>query len=386
MSKSTKDIIYLDYCATTPVHPDARDAVCEMLDTVYGNPSSMHLVGMAAAQHLRQAREVVADGVGCDPEEVFFTSGATEADNLALLGILHQYPPHKAHLITTAIEHHAILHAAERLVAEGYGVTFLPVDSSGVVDPADVRQALRPETRLVSVMMVNNEVGSLQDLAAIGAIVAEHEGALFHTDAVQGVGLLPVDMWRDQVDLLSLSAHKIYGPKGVGALVVRHGVQLQPLMAGGPQEGHLRAGTENMPGIAGLGAAVALVEAHKAEENKRLRELRTWFIEELQSAIPGLIVNGAETGSPHVLSVSFPDAVAEMMLLRLSRENIAVSLGSACTSKEIEPSHVLTAMGLTRAQIEGTLRISFGFPTTKAALERVLEVMPAVWRRSRISS
>ena len=383
---SITDIIYLDYCATTPVHPDVREAVYRMLDTVYGNPSSMHLVGMAAAQHLRQARAAVASGIGCDPDEVYFTSGATEADNLALVGILHQYPPDKAHLITTAIEHHAVLHAAENLAAEGYGVTFLPVDADGRVDPEAVRQALRPETKLVSVMMVNNEVGSLQDLAAIGAVVAEHEGALFHSDAVQGLGLLPMDVVRDQIDLLSLSAHKIYGPKGIGALFVRQGVQVQPILAGGPQEGQLRAGTENMSGIAGLGAAVTLVQAHKAEEIKRLRGLRTWFIEELQSAIPGLTVNGAETGSPHVLSLSFPDAVAEMMLLRLSRDGIAVSLGSACTSKEIEPSHVLTAMGLTRAQIEGTLRLSFGFPTTRASLSRVLQVLPEVWRRSRISS
>lgn len=379
------DSIYFDYCATTPVHPEVREAVLRTLTEDFGNPSSMHQVGLDAARLLNEARSSVAAGIGCDPAEVYFTSGATEADNLALLGVMRQYAPGEAHLITTAIEHHAVLHTAEALAREGYGVTVLPVDSQGLVDAEDVRRALRPETKLVSVMMVNNEVGSIQPVAAIGAILAERPEVLFHSDAVQGLGFLPVDVRASRMDLLSLSAHKIYGMKGAGALYLRRGAALRPLMHGGPQEGDLRPGTENVPGIVGLGAAVDLVGRHKAKERARLAALRTAFIADLREAIPGVRVNGPESPSPHVLSVSFPGAVAEMMLLHLKGAGVAVSLGSACTSKDLEPSHVLSAMGLPREQIEGTLRLSFGYPTTRDELSRVSRLLPEIWRRSKLS-
>jgi len=376
--------IYLDYCATTPIHARVRQAMLATLEEQFGNPSSMHWAGQAAAGMVAQARQQVAGGLRCLPQEVFFTSGATEADNLALFGVLRQRPPGGAHLITTAVEHHAVLHAAQQLDRAGYAVTVLPVDGQGVVDPDDVRKALRPETVLVSVMLVNNEVGSIQPVGEI-AEIAHAAGALAHTDAVQGLGLLEVDFQALGVDLLSLSAHKIYGPKGIGALIVRQGLKLQPMLFGGAQEGGLRPGTENVPGIVGLGAAVALVLEQRAAERERIRSLREWFIAELQQRIPGLKVNGPLQTAPHVLSLSFPGADAEMMLVRLSAAGVAASLGSACTSRDLEPSHVLAAMGLPLEQIAGTLRFSLGKFTTEEELRRVLELLPAIWQRCRVT-
>lgn len=376
--------IYLDYCATTPVHHEVRAAVITTLEHDFGNPSSMHWSGREAANLLAEARAEVAAGIGCQPDEVFFTSGATESDNLALLGILRQHQPGKAHLITSAIEHHAILHAAKQLEQEGYAVTYLPVDSQGLVDPADVKKSIRPETRLISIMLVNNEVGSIQPVAKIGQI-ARASGILFHTDAVQGIGFLDINVEALNVDLLSLSAHKIYGPKGTGALYVRDGIQVAALTYGGSQEMALRPGTENVPGIVGLGTAVRLARQHKEHERNRIGSLREDFISKLGECIPEMIVNGPTSVAPHVLSVSFPGASAEMMLIRLSRIGVAVSMGSACTSKDIEPSHVLMAMGLPREQIEGTLRISFGYPTKKEELAGVLEVLPNVWQTSKVT-
>ena len=378
--------IYLDYCATTPVHPEVRAAMLSSLDEDFGNPSSMHWAGGRARQLLEQARAEVAGGIGSQPGEIHFTSGATEADNLALLGILRQHAPGQAHLITSAVEHHAILHSAARLEREGYPVTYLPVDATGRVEVDSLRKAIRTDTVLISVMLVNNEVGAIQPVAEIGAIARER-GILLHTDAVQGIGLLDVAVDDLQVDLLSLSAHKIYGPKGIGALYVRQGVRLEPVTFGGPQEMGLRAGTENVPGIVGLGAAVRLTQAHKGAERQRLLHLRQYLIAGLRERLPELIVNGPEGQvSPHVVSISFPGADAEMMLIRLNGEGIAVSLGSACNSEAIEPSHVLKAMGLPLDQIEGTLRISLGYPTTQAELDRLIEVLPAIVERATISA
>jgi cysteine desulfurase len=370
--------VYLDYCATTPVHPEVRSAMMAALDDNFGNPSSMHWAGRQAVDLLSISRQEVASGIGSQPEEVHFTSGATEADNLALFGVMHRFTSDKAHLITSAVEHHAILHAAEKLERDGYPVTILPVDSDGRVDPEQVRKAMRPDTKLVSVMLVNNEVGTIQPVAEIGQF-AHKAGALMHTDAVQGMGLPGWNVDTLNVDLLSLSAHKIYGPKGIGALYVRPGVDLQPQIFGGPQEGSLRAGTENVPGITGLGAAMRLIREHRKEQHERLSSLRSYMMEQLGERIPGMVVNGpGQLVAPHVLSVSFPGADGEMMLVRLNAEGIAVSLGSACTTKSIEPSHVLTAMGLPREQVEGTLRISLGYPTTQDDLNHLIEVLPEV--------
>lgn len=364
--------IYLDYCATTPVHPSVRNAMFRAFDSEFGNPSSMHWAGKDSNELMTQARADVADGIGCYPDEITFTSGATEADNLALFGTLRLYPPNEAHLITSSIEHHAILHPAAHLEREGYSVTYLPVDGNGLVNPEDVRRAIRPETKLISIMYVNNEVGSVQSIAEIGRIAREHN-ILFHTDAVQAIGLFDINVDDLNVDMLSLSAHKIYGPKGIGALYVRSGIELTPMLIGGSQEHSLRAGTENVPGIVGLGAAMNLARQHREDECARLLRLRKYLVNGLQSIGPAVIVNGLEEKTAsHILSISFAGVDAEMLLIRLNGEGIAVSLGSACNSKSIEPSHVLTAMNLPREQIESTLRISLGMPTTENELDILL--------------
>ena len=375
------NLTYLDYCATTPVNAVVIEAMVDSLAINFGNPSSMHQAGMDAKALIDQARANVAEAIMCSPEEIIFTSGATEADNLALFGVIRQYSPGDAHLVTSSIEHHAVLHAAHRLEDEGYDVTILPVDGDGIVNPDLVEQAIKPHTKLVSIMSVNNEVGSQQYIEAIGKITASNN-ILFHTDAVQSIGLMDIDVTDMNIDLLSLSAHKIYGPKGVGALFLRNGIKLNPVIYGGPQESRVRPGTENVPGIVGLGTAVRLVQENKVQERERLSHLRSWFIEVLREKIPGIVINGSELVSPHILSVGFPNAVAEMMQLHLHMHGIAVSLGSACTSKIIEPSHVLLAMGLPLEQIEGTIRFSFGYPTTAGELEPVLDLLPDVWERS----
>ena len=374
--------IYLDYCATTPVHSSVLNAMLRAFDSEFGNPSSMHWAGKDSKQLMNQARVNVANGIRCKPSEIIFTSGATEADNLALFGTLRLLPSNEAHIITSAIEHHAILHAAQRLEQEGYSVTYLPVNEHGLVDPEDVRAVIRPETKLISIMYVNNEVGSIQPIAEIGMLAREHN-IQFHTDAVQAVGLFDVNVDELNVDMLSLSAHKIYGPKGIGALYVRSGIQLAPMILGGLQEGSLRAGTENVPGIVGLGAAMNLVCAHRAEERIRIMELRKSLINGLQSIGTAVIVNGLEEKiASHILSISFIGVDAEMMLIRLNSEGVAVSLGSACNSESIEPSHVLTAMKLPQEQIESTLRISLGMPTTEHELDVLLGAIGRVLPRT----
>ena len=367
--------IYLDYCATTPVHPQVRNEMLRALDIDFGNPSSMHWAGSDSKRLIDQSRVEVAHTIGCRASEIIFTSGATEANNLALFGTLRRFVPDEAHLITSATEHHAILHAAQRLEDDGYSVTYLPVDQYGLLDPEDVRRSIRPETKMISVMYVNNEVGSVQPIAEIGRMAQGH-GIRFHTDAVQAMGLFDVEVDALNVDMLSLSGHKIYGPKGIGALYVRSGVELAPMMLGGPQEHSLRAGTENVPGIVGLGAALRLVRECRMEERARLVELRKCLVEELRAMNPAVVANGPEDAvAPHILSVSFTGLDAEMLQIRLNNDGIAVSLGSACNSKSIEPSHVLTAMQLPQEQIESTLRISLGMPTTRDEINSLLDVI-----------
>jgi cysteine desulfurase len=370
--------IYLDYCATTPIHPTVRAAMQHVIAADFGNPSSLHWAGQNAVQLVKQARIDLSEGIGCQPGEIYFTSGATEADNLALFGTLRRYPPNEAHLITSTIEHHAILHAAQQLEHEGYAVTYVPVDQKGLINLEDVRHAIRKETKLISIMCVNNEMGAIQPVAEIGTLAHEH-GIAFHTDAVQAIGLLDINLSQIAVDLLSLSGHKIYGPKGIGALFVKAGHELKPMFFGGTQERSLRPGTENVPGLVGLGAAMKLIYQHRARERERLSHLREQLINGLKEIDPNVIVNGPEVEvAPHVLSVSFMDAEAEMLLIRLNQQGIAVSLGSACNSKSIEPSHVLTAMGLPREQIESTLRISLGLFTTTEEVDAFLKTLAHV--------
>lgn len=370
--------LYFDYCATTPVHADVRKAMAAALEDTYGNPSSMHLIGQKARQLVGDARSQVAAGIGAKAEEIVFTSGATEANNLALVGAMRALAPAKRHLITTSIEHHAVVHTAEALENEGYPVSYLPVDRQGLIDPAEVRRAIREDTGLISIMLVNNETGAIQPVQPINEIAQKH-GITLHTDAVQAMGCLPVNVDELGVDLLSISAHKIYGPKGIGALYVRQGTPLQSILYGGPQENKLRPGTENVAGILGLGAAVELVTQERGQASKRLSQLRALLINGLQQSLPGTIINGPQQlVSPHVVSVSFPGVSGEMLLFHLSRQGIAASMGSACNAEDVEPSHVLSAMGLPLEQIEGTLRLSMGYNTTANDIEQLLSVLPQV--------
>jgi len=377
--------LYFDYCATTPLHPHVREAMLPALDNNFGNPSSMHIFGREAKVALETARQQVAEGIGASSQEVYFTSGATEANNLALIGTLKQLAPAKNHLIISAIEHHAVLHTARALKLNDYQVTILSVDKEGFVSPKELAKSIRPETALISIMLVNNEIGTVQDIAYLAGI-AKQKGVLFHTDAVQALPCLEVDVNSLGIDFLSLSAHKMYGPKGIGALYIRSGIEIEPLLSGGAQERKIRPGTENMPGILGLGAAMDLRMKNIAERQSHLLQLRTLLIKGLQEVVPGCKINGpADQVAPHILSVSIPGVDGELALFHLSQNRVAVSLGSACTSEDLEPSHVLTAVGLKSADIDGTLRISVGSPTTAAEIERLLIILPEIMEQAKLN-
>lgn len=377
--------MYFDYCATTPVSEEVIAAMQPFWRIDYGNPSSLHQYGRVAAEGMERARNQVAVLISAKPQEIVFTSGATEANNLALLGMLHPWQREGGHLITSSIEHHSVLHTAHFLEKMGCEVTFLPVKKDGSVSPESVEKAIRSDTRLISIMLVNNELGTIEPAAEIGKIAHRHN-IPFHCDAVQGIGLLDVAIEEMGIDLLSLSAHKIYGPKGVGALVVRAGIELSSLFQGGSQERHLRPGTENVPGIIGLGKACELVAAYKEQDRKKITNFRTQLIENLKQCIPEVVVNGAQGARlcPHVLSLTLPGCVAEMLQIRLSRQDVAISLGSACNSKEIAPSHVLLAIGLSREAADATIRISLGRETTQEEITRLSEILPDVASACRI--
>lgn len=375
--------VYLDYCATTPLSTEVLAAMMPALENGFGNPSSLHSFGRAAKTAVENARAQVAQRIGAKTQEIVFTSGATEADNFALLGIAAAYEQQKGHLITSMIEHHAVLHPAQWLEKNGWQVTYLPVSKDGLLDPADVAGAIRNDTRLISLMMVNNEVGTIQPVREVGEIAKAH-GILFHTDAVQALGLLPISVDDLGVDLLSLSAHKIYGPKGSGALYIREGTRIQPMFSGGPQEGTRRAGTENVPGIIGLGAAAAVTTFKMHSEYKRISGLRRYLLNGLCAKMSDFQVNGAvEQTSPHVVSLTFPGSDGEMMLFHLNKHRLAVSMGSACNASDTLPSHVLLAMGLTPALADATIRVSFGYPTEPVDIDRLLDVLPEIVEQCR---
>jgi cysteine desulfurase len=356
-----KDRIYLDHAATTPVHPEVLAAMMPYFTQVYGNPSSIHSFGREARVAVNRFRDRIAELLDCEPQELVFTGSGSESDNLAVLGAL-QAMPAGGHLVTTSIEHHAVLNTFRHLEGRGYDVTYLPADSYGRVDPAWVEAALRPDTRLVSVMYANNEVGTLQPVETIGRIVRER-GILFHCDAVQALGSIPIRLSQFPVDLMSFSAHKIRGPKGIGLLYVRDKTALYPLIHGGSQERRRRAGTENVPGIAGLAKALELAVGDLPESAARLNGLRSHLLDVLRSELgeEAFVVNGHPTERlPHILNVSFPGISAETMLMNLDLEGIAASAGSACTAGSLEPSHVLRAMGLPEERVQSAIRFSFG--------------------------
>ncbi len=368
---------YMDHAATTPVDPRVLEAMRPYFVERFGNAGSVHQLGQEARGAVDEARAAVAALIGAQPREIVFTSGATEADNAAILGIALAPGVRESHVITAATEHHAVLEPCRSLAARGVPVTVLPVDGHGVVDPDAVRGAIRPETVLISIMHGNNETGTVGPVAEVAAI-ARARGVLMHTDATQSAGIVSLDVTTLGVDLLSLSAHKRYGPKGIGALYVRAGVPVEPILRGGSQERGRRGGTENVPAIAGFGAAVRIAQAEMDEEAARLTTLRDRLAGGL-AAMPGARINGHPTHRlPGIVNVSFADADSESLLLALDLEGIAASSGSACTSGSLEPSHVIAAMGLPAAYAAGTLRFSIGRWTTAGDVDVVLDVLPRI--------
>jgi cysteine desulfurase len=382
--------VYLDNNATTPVAPEVSEAMSPYLHEDYGNASSVHWYGQRAREAVELARDQVARLINAQASEIVFTSGGTESDNTALLGAVEAARPRAGagpkHALTTPIEHPAVLYTARALERRRVQVTYVQVGSGGVVDPADVERAIRPETVLISVMLANNEIGTLQPLEEIGRLAREHR-IVFHTDAVQGVGKVPVDVEKLGVDLLSLSAHKLYGPKGVGALYVRKGTRLEPLMYGGHDERDRRPGTENVPGIVGLGAAAELASRHLAQDAARLSDLRDRLETGILERVEGAFVNGDPARrQPNTLNVRFEGVKGESLVMALDLEGVACSTGSACSSGSIEASHVLTAIGLSCDQARSSIRLSLGRYNTQADVDQALEVMPQVVERLRALS
>jgi len=378
--------IYLDHAATTPTRPEVVKAMLPFFTDAFGNPSSIYSQGRETKGAVEEARTKVAELIGARSEEIVFTSGGTEADNFALKGIAYANEPKGNHIITTSIEHHAVLEVGKFLERRGFRITYLPVDKYGLVDPDDVKRAITAKTILISVMHANNEVGTIEPVEEIGEI-AKEAGVYFHTDAVQTVGHISVNVDKLKVDLLSISAHKLYGPKGVGALYVRTGTKLVSLMHGGEQEKRRRAGTENVPAIVGLGKAVELAGQEIGREAKRLAYLRDKLIKGLEEKIDHIRLNGhLKRRLPNNVNLSVDFVEGESMLLNLDLEGICASTGSACSSASLEPSHVLLALGLPPEQAHGSLRFTLGQENTEADIERVLEVLPGIVARLRAMS
>jgi len=378
--------VYFDHAATTPPRPEVVEAMLPYLEDRWGNPSSLHATGVRALEGVERAREHVAALLGAQPEEIVFTSGGTEADNHALIGASLALEQKGRHIITSTVEHHAVLDSAKFLERRGQAVTYLPVDREGLVDPDAVRQAITDSTVLVSVMHANNEVGTLQPVGEIGSICREH-GILFHSDAVQTVGHVPIDVGATQVDLLSLSGHKLYGPKGVGALYVRRGVRIASLLRGGGQELGRRASTENVPGIVGLGEAARLALGDMEWEIEHATELRDALINGVVERISDAAVTGHRTQRlPNSASFCIGGVEGESVLLSLDAAGFAVSSGSACTSGTLEPSHVLLAMGIPPWRARGSLRVTLGRGNTRREVDGFLQALPPIIARLRSMS
>ncbi|HQP30721.1 MAG TPA: cysteine desulfurase family protein [Deltaproteobacteria bacterium] len=369
--------IYLDHAATTPVHPEVMPRMLPYFGYHYGNPHSIHGLGKRARIALERARAQVAGLIGASSHEIIFTSGGTEADNLAIQGVARGLSHKGRHIITSSVEHHAVLNTCAFLETSGFEVSYLGVDGQGRVDPAAVERAIRGDTILISVMHANNEVGTIEPIEEIGRI-ARRRGVLLHTDAVQSAGKIPIDVESLQVDLLSLAAHKLYGPKGVGALYVRSGVKLAPLVFGGGHEQGLRAGTENICAIVGFGQACTVAGRDLQRNLLHVKDLRDTLESMILERIPGAVVNGSrETRLPHVLSVTFEGLEAESIVVGLDAAGIYASAGAACTSASVTASHVLTAMGIPEHQAFGTLRLSLGFENTAEEMMHTVEVLEA---------
>ncbi|HHX27041.1 MAG TPA: cysteine desulfurase NifS [Firmicutes bacterium] len=379
-------LVYLDNAATTKPRQEVVEAMLPFLGERYGNPSSIYSMARDAKAALDEARGKVAKALCARPEEIIFTGSGTEADNMAIKGVAYANSRRGKHIITSAIEHHAVLDSVKRLEKRGFQATFLPVDSCGMVDPKDVEAAITDDTVLISIMHANNEVGTIQPIETI-AHIAKNHGVLFHTDAVQTTGHIPIDVKQLGVDLLSLSGHKFKGPKGVGALWVKKGVKVERYIDGGGQEGNKRAGTENVAGIVGLAVALELSVGELEQETARLTQLRDYLIKGVRERIPHVRLNGHPTKRlPGNTSFCFEFIEGESLLLSLDKVGICGSSGSACTSGSLEPSHVLLAMGLPHEIAHGSLRLSLGHETTPQDIDYVLEMLPGIVSRLRAMS
>lgn len=377
--------IYMDHAATTPTHPAVIERMLPYFGELFGNPSSVYTLGRRSMEALDSAHDSVAKLLNCRPTEIVFTGGGSEADNLAIKGIATATRRRGNHIITTAIEHHAVLHTCQQLEREGYTVTYLPVDSTGRVDPAAVETAITDQTALVTMMYANNEVGTIQPIAEIGRICRARR-VPFHTDAVQAGGLLDLDVQALQVDMLSLSAHKFYGPKGVGLLYIRQGTRLQAQILGGSQERNRRAGTENVPGVVGAAEALRLAQVERRTEATRLSALRDRLIAGMLRLPRTYLTGHPIERLPNNASFTISGVEGESLLLNLDLIGVAASSGSACSSGSVEPSHVLTAMGISSQDARGHLRLTLGHSTTDADVDYVLEHLPQIIERLRAMS
>jgi len=375
--------IYLDHAATTFVKPEVLEAMIPYFTKYFGNPSSIYGIARDSKHAIDVARVQAAKALGADPDEIYFTSGGSESDNWAIKGIALANRKRGNHIITTRIEHHAVLHTCQFLEKEGFEVTYLPVDQYGLVNPEDLEKAITDRTILISVMYANNEIGTIEPIAELGAIARKHK-VYFHTDAVQAIGTIPIDVKSQNIDLLSLSAHKFYGPKGIGALYIRKGVRIENLIHGGGQERRRRAGTENLAGIVGLGKAIEMATADIPGHNAKIRSMRDRLVKGVMEKIPHTRLNGhPEMRLPGNFNMSFEYIEGESMLLWLDEEGICASTGSACTSGSLEPSHVLLATGLPVEISHGSLRLSLGDANTEEDVDFVLEVLPSVVKKLR---
>ena len=377
--------VYMDYSATTPVKKEVLDAMIPYFTEHYGNPSSLYTIGLEAKNAISEARQRLASLIGADEKEIFFTACGTESDNWALFGVSDAKKKKGNHIITTKIEHHAILHSCQFLEKHGFDVTYLDVDENGLVDPEDLKAAITDQTVMVSIMMVNNEVGTVEPVKELVRVTKEkNKDIIFHTDAVQGLGNVPIDVKDLGVDLMSMSAHKIYGPKGTGALFIKKGVRLSNYIHGGAQENKHRAGTENLAGIVGFGKAAQLAQENFDEHVKHCSSLRDYFVQQVLERIPDTQVNGTmEKRHPGNANITFKFIEGESILLLLDSKGVYVSTGSACSSASLTPSHVLTALGVPVEMIHGTVRFSIGDFTTKEDLDYVLDELTKIVARLR---
>ncbi len=366
--------IYLDNASTTYVSQEVLNEIMPCFNVLYGNAGSIHSFGRTAMSIVDKARDRVREGINAQkPTEIYFTSGGTEADNLAIIGVAHAYKEKGKHIITSQIEHHAVLNACKELEKEGYEVTYLPVDKSGLVSLPSLLHSIRKDTILISIMSVNNEVGTIQNIKSIAKIAHDY-GIIFHTDAVQAIGQVKIDVQDMEIDLLSMSAHKIHGPKGVGALYVKSGIKFEPMTYGGNQERNMRSGTENVPGIAGLGKAVELATKNYIITNRKLKMIRDYFLEKVAEKIEYYQINGHQfQKSNAIVNISFYGVEGEALLMLLDLAGICVSTGSACTSKSLQPSHVLEAMQIPSDIAQGSIRFSFGTNISKSDVDYVVD-------------